>query len=337
MRLFDPSRPLHLLKGEEHGYCIHTVIKFARDTLGIRARFITLPDLRLLKDASSKSNYRLCCRVPHDIDQVNADGPTVFEHKGELWEEIDQVCLELHQRELRALDPEMLRQLSLRCFNDLRTVFLVHDKRMLGIVLQEIPLLVARGVLTPEQGDVLRNGIAETILPGSLELKNLIFACRQFPQLKNEYILKPIRSGKGDGILFGTNFDDSTWITKLETLKFPSITSGTTPYVVQRRVKQLSYDLLLHGVGKVRYPLVGTYHAAQGQFLGLGIWRFSAGDITAISNGGAWCCSVMESGEQNSVDVDVEAEAPVSKARRWSVPSFVSVCVEFFSSLLVKK
>lgn len=331
----DPSRPLHLLKGNEIGYCIHTLVKYARDNLGIRARFITPTDLRLLKDAKAKGGNRLCCRVPHDVDQDNE--PTVFEHEGELWEEIHQVSLELQQRELRALSPEMLQQLSLQCFNDLRTVFLVHDKRMLGIVLQEVPSLVARGILTPEQGDILRNGITETILPGSPELDDLMSRCRHNPQLKDEFILKAIRSGKGDGILFGTDLDQDTWTSKLDFLRNPSISSGETKYVVQRRIKQPLYDLVVDRVGKVRYPLVGTYHAVHGQLLGLGTWRFSAGNVTAVANGGAWCCSVLESGEKDVDAVEVEEHGPVSKRSKWVVPSIVSVCVAFLTSHLVRK
>ena len=53
-------------------------------------------------------------------------------------EAIHQVGLELHQRELLAIETEMLQQINIRCFNDMRTILLVHDKQMLRIVKQEL-------------------------------------------------------------------------------------------------------------------------------------------------------------------------------------------------------
>lgn len=61
---------------------------------------------------------------------------------------IHQVGLELHQRELLAVETEMLQQISFRCLNDMWTIFLAHDKRMLSIVKQELKPLIARNMLT---------------------------------------------------------------------------------------------------------------------------------------------------------------------------------------------
>jgi hypothetical protein len=69
--------------------------------------------------------------------------PSQTEKEGGIVEEIYQVRLDL--------EPEMLRQLSLLCFNDLRTVFLVHDKRLFGIVNGELEPLVAKRVIIPVQ------------------------------------------------------------------------------------------------------------------------------------------------------------------------------------------
>jgi hypothetical protein len=212
--------------------------------------------------------------------------------EGEVVEEIHRVGLELHQHELFALPPEMLRQISTRCFNDMRTVLLVHDKRMLGIVQQEAPSLVARGVLTPFQGEALIKGIADTILPGSHELNQLIQQCAGDDERRNEYLLKPIRGGKGAGIIFGDEISACEWRTILERLRDPSIGSGDTSYVVQRRVIPILYEVILNS-SQGRYPLIGTYHAVQGRLLGLGGWRSSPDRICAVSHGGSWISSVM--------------------------------------------
>ncbi|KAH6876396.1 hypothetical protein B0T10DRAFT_414530 [Thelonectria olida] len=286
--LFQPHHPLHLLKGAEKGIDIHMFVDAVWRRFGIKPRLITPADLRLLPDPDSNSGHRLCCLVknrPEDLTLI--DSPTFVTKDGEIVEEIHQVGLELHQRELVAMEPEMLRQVSLRCFNDMRTILLVHDKRMLGILKQEIPQLVARGVLTPRQADALDNGVVETILPGSRELDGLLYACSDSPQLKNQYILKPIRSGKGDGIIFGVDFKAEEWMSALACLRNAAVVPGVS-CVVQRRITPRVYDMVLKGAaGMVRYPLVGTYHVANGKLLGLGTWRASGGRVVAVSSGGS--------------------------------------------------
>ena len=261
---------------------------------GTKPRLITPADLRLLPDPQSKSGYRLCC-VAKNRDRVasSTDFPTHIAENGEVWEEVYQVGLELHQRELVALQPEMLRQISLRCFNDMRTILLVHDKRMLGIVKQELPLMVARGILKPAQADALDRGIVDTYLPGSEWLNDFIRASKASPELRHQYILKPIRSGKGDGIVFGDDVSPEEWVAALESLRSPKVVPGVT-CVVQRRIVPREYNMVLKASsGMVSYPLVGTYHVANGSLLGLGTWRASGGRIVAVSSGGSWICSVM--------------------------------------------
>ncbi|EEU35999.1 uncharacterized protein NECHADRAFT_49776 [Fusarium vanettenii 77-13-4] len=283
--LFQPQYPLHLLKGAEHGIDIHMFIDAVWRRFGIKPRLITPADLRLFPDPRSKSGYRLCCIVKNRGDFGSSTNSWIFTtNGGEIWEEIHQVGLELHQRELVALEPEMWRQLSLRCFNDMRTVLLVHDKRMLGIVKDEIPHLVARMVLTPSQAEALASGVVDTILPGSRRLHDLLELSRASPRLRHDYILKPIRSGKGDGIVFGDDVDADEWVAALEGLVSPKVVPGIT-CVVQRRIRPRLYDLALKAsVGMVRYPLVGTYHVANGKLLGLGTWRASSGRIVALDS-----------------------------------------------------
>jgi hypothetical protein len=295
--LFNPEYPLHLLKGTEKGIDIHMFIDAVEHRFGVKPRLIFPADLRLFPDSRSKSGFRLCC-VIHDRDgQVPNTWRFVASH-GEVYEEIQRVGLELHQRELLALEPEMLRQISLRCFNDMRTILLVHDKRMLGIVRQEIPQLAACGVITAAQAEVLRLGVVETLLPGSQELKGLLQVSLTYPDLRHSYILKPIRSGKGNGIIFGDDVTAPEWTSRLKALATPDDIS-TELCVVQRLITPREYELVLSASkGVVRYPLVGTYHVSNGKLLGLGTWRASGGRIVAVSSGGSWVCSVMKGGRE---------------------------------------
>ena len=146
-KLFDNSLPLHIVKGEERGIDIFMFIEFAYKRLGIKPRLITPDTLRVMADPSGKSGYKLYCLAKAD------DVDTITTESGETVEEIHQVCLELHQRELNGLDPEIKRQVSLRCFNDMRTILLAHDKRMLGLVREELESLVSRNVISPKQAE----------------------------------------------------------------------------------------------------------------------------------------------------------------------------------------
>ncbi|KAI1035213.1 hypothetical protein LB504_005808 [Fusarium proliferatum] len=291
--LFDTDYPLHLLKGAEKGIDIHMFIDAVQHRFGVEPRLVSPADLRLFPDARSKSGFRLCC-VIHDRDGQVPNTWRFVSPNGEICEEIHQVGLELHQRELLALEPEMLRQISLHCFNDMRTILLVHDKRMLGIVRQEIPKLVARGAVTAVQAEALRLGIVETLLPGSDEVKDLLRMSLTSPDLRHGYILKPIRSGKGNGIIFGDDVTAPKWTSLLQALAPPGDISAEL-CVVQRLITPREYDLVLRASnGMVRYPLVGTYHVSNGKLLGLGTWRASGGRIVAVSSGGSWICSVMK-------------------------------------------
>jgi hypothetical protein len=296
-RLFDRRYPLHLLKGAEHGIDIHMFVDMMSRRFGMKPRMICPADLRLTPNASSKSGYRLYCNIAPDNSRAGNNVELTMEN-GEIWEEIHQVGLELRQKELEAMEPEMLRQVSLRCFNDMRAIMLVHDKRMLGIVREEVPSLLARSVLSSTQAEALIAGIVPTILPGSSDLNDLIQASAASPEIRHQYLLKPIRSGKGDGIVFGDELRLAEWLSRLKDLRSSDITSGAS-CVVQKRVVNRLYDLTLGtSLGRGRYPLVGTYHATAGKLMGLGIWRTNHGRIIAISSGGSWICSVVSVGSK---------------------------------------
>lgn len=152
----------------------------------------------------------------------------------------------------------------------MRAILLTHDKRMRGIVLQELNSLVTRNILSAEQAARLEKGITHTILPGPPELEQLIDQSRSSEQLKDDYILKPIRSGKDDGIQFGDQLSHADWLAKLEELRDTQLKPGLTLYVVRHKVNQRLYDVTLGSGQSVPCHKVGTYHAVNGQFVGLG-------------------------------------------------------------------
>lgn len=295
LSLFQRDRPLHLLKGEEPGMDIHMFIDIFQRRFNLRPRLITPADLRLLPDPQKEGGYKLCCLLKQN-EPVHS---SLITDKGEAVEEIHQVGLELHQRELHAMQPEMLQQIGLRCFNDMRTILLVHDKRMLGIVKQELHNLTARQVLSWTQAQTLEKSITDTFIPGSLQLDQLLRLSTDNPEIRKEFLLKPVRGGKGAGIIFGDEYEPIEWISALRRLQSPKLVPGET-CVIQRRIVPRLYDVVLKTSGiKTQCPLVGTYHAMQGKLLGFGVWRISSKRICAISTGGSWTCTVMRDGPRD--------------------------------------
>ena len=194
----------------------------------------------------------------------------------------------------------MLREISLRCFNDLRTIFLVHDKRMLGIVLQELDSLVKQHRLfSPAQAGILRRSITPTINPGSYGMEAMFRFSQKSPHIRKDFLLKPIRGGKGVGIMFGSDMTAAEWTLQLKHLQHADLDPERAQYVVQLRIEQPRFDLLLNGTSEMQHNyLVGTYMSIHGQYLGLGFWRSSPHRISALSRGGDWICTVAAMEEQ---------------------------------------
>ena len=272
---------------------------------GIVPQIISINSLRLVRDASHPLGHRLYhVETKSEHENLGSADQMRSPKNGETLQEIHQLGLELRQHELAALDPEMLRQISLRCFNDLRTILLVHDKRMLGIVKEELEDLKQRGVINDQQTRILDRGIADSVLPGSASMKILLHDSEARLDIKNDFLLKPIRGGKGVGILFGEDLSSDQWLTLLKDLQTPQIHDDVS-YVIQRRIRPRLYDVLLKGEKIVQNPLVGTWQIVNGEYRELGGWRSSSSRVCAVSLGGAWIGSVI------SVDKDQQVQLPL--------------------------
>jgi alpha-ketoglutarate-dependent taurine dioxygenase len=285
----DFDKPLHLLKGSEAGYDIHLFKSYFQERFGLKTRFIKPSDLRLVPNKDVEHGSILYCTPEHPHFDVSRELPS------EGLEQVHQVFLELHQHELQNLGSEILKALAPICFNDLRTIFLVHDKRMLGVVLHELDsLVIEHKVVKNDEALILRRSIVPTFIPGSQEFE------REFANIldsKEEYILKPSGSGKGDGIVFGADLTPDLWLHSLENLKDAR---GEVPKcVVQRVVTQPKYNVIIPKNNSrsavFQNPYVGTFMMANGKTLGIGCWRTSQNKICAVSEGGTWMWSLTSS------------------------------------------
>lgn len=191
---------------------------------------------------------------------------------------VDYLVLELHQDELLQWSPSMLGALAVsrEYLNDLRTIFLVHDKRFLAVLgNQEI----MRDYLSAEDVLFLSAHVVPTyaIAVGTnSDVVEESLASRQ------NWVLKPNLLGKGEGVVFGKNLDLNTWRRTIEEYR-------ESDYVLQRYIPQAQYSLInvCSGVlARHSFNVVGTLLCFDDVFFGPGIYRASAGDIVNVAGGG---------------------------------------------------
>lgn len=182
--LIDKSKPVAVLikKGLKDLHCLALFSCYYPNV-----RFVDPSELRLIPSPASPSGVAI-------TDNIGI---------------IEQFILELHQEEIEALDDELLLEIGKVCWNDLRTIYLAHDKRMLGLIRKELYWLIQWGKITPAQAVILENGLIETYTPSD-KMWGWV-ADRTVPGEKDKWVLKKCLSGKGDGMIFGRDLDEKAW------------------------------------------------------------------------------------------------------------------------------
>lgn len=281
--LFDPSFPLHLMVGWGKPRMAFAITELLKKRTGVSAKVIRPSDLRLIPDDTSPTGHSLYAVCTKSDEAATS----VQNAASEITERVHQVGLYFYQDEFRYLSAEILQHIAIRCVNDIRTILLVADKRILGIVLQELDSLVNKyKLLTPEQARILRDGIVPTVLPGSPELNTLISQSRTNQALKKEYIIKPCRDAESVGILFGDELRDDEWQRLLADMQDPRVYPHQFQYIIQPIIRQPAIKMshqadLTTGDQKI----VGLYYAFNGRYKALGAWRVTDGRLSAYAKG----------------------------------------------------
>ncbi|EWC43785.1 hypothetical protein DRE_07350 [Drechslerella stenobrocha 248] len=239
--LFDNTQPIHILKGREAGFDIHYLPQ-------------ALPS-------------RVVFAEPSQIQIVSTQTGNKLVHTVEGREtEIIQVVSELHQDEILSLSEDLLWEVSIRSrINDLRTIMLVHDKRMLAIVRQELGDLVLRGVLSSSEATLLADSIPDTLLPGTPEYQRVLQG-----EAGQAWLFKPASSGKGAGIVFRKDVSEGDWRALLSTAE--------GPHALQREVRQKVFNITVpsnSSVESVSWNLVEVHQSLEDFGLALVRLKFS--------------------------------------------------------------
>lgn len=175
---------------------------------------------------------------------------------------VSQFILELHQNEITSLPREILQTLIKSCkvLNDLRTVFIVHNKSFLTLLSND---KILKDYLSPFHHKVIKThrimSLTSEHLTKDLEIYNQII------KNKDNWLIKPCRFGKGEGIVFGKNVSTNNWKDILKEC------IESNDFIIQEYVRQGMFKLTHDEDGLVSskdYFLVGSILCFNEKFLG---------------------------------------------------------------------
>jgi hypothetical protein len=231
---------------------------------------VDVSELQLQEDAQSPTGYSLWYN-PKKGENEQEDVTTKKDPQ-----RIHQCSLELFQEEIAEIDPSLLRQLATCCTNDFRTILLLHDKRILGIVLEELPNLVRRGRFTSDEAARLKGGIADTLNPGTDRMSKLYEQSRDNSTIKDGYIIKAARDAACNGIFLGRKISQEQWLDHLARASQHALLPSEDTYIVQKLVDHIWYDIVRHGVDTTeveRFHLIASGHIINSKLFVYGPWR----------------------------------------------------------------
>ncbi|KAJ3017429.1 UNVERIFIED_CONTAM: hypothetical protein HDU68_011692, partial [Siphonaria sp. JEL0065] len=251
----------------------------------LRARFDVAKPVFILHKAETAHDLEIVDRVldlkvihcvPTDL-AVSSNGSLIVNHNG-LSVTIEQVMIELTQDELLNLSEPVLdaiADLSARgkSLNDLRTIFIAHDKRLLAVLCDAHRQL-------PQLDSNVANTLSQCIVPTLLASQ----FTRPFP-FSHSTVLKPCSLGKGVGIIMEHTCKSATdFIYHVHEAAQNEETRPfvVQPYIEQPMVKAQDATGTLHN----SLRLVGTLLSLDGIFYGPGVYRASPSELVALGRGG---------------------------------------------------
>lgn len=188
-------------------------------------------------------------------------------------EAVDQFVLELERDELLAMDPALFDALAERdhYFNDLRTLLLSHDKRMLAV-------LSDPEIMADYLDDADRGLLARHLIPTYNAADPRIAA--RLRAVPSEWVLKRNSSGRGIGMLIGRECEPAAWR--------QAVTGEADDYTAQAYVPQRRLPVpILQGdaLAEQEMNVVAILPGFDGELLGPGFFRASIDSIINVHGG----------------------------------------------------
>jgi hypothetical protein len=196
------------------------------------------------------------------------------------------VVLELHQRELLGEVPAGLQaQLATHpgVLNDLRTIFIGHDKRLLALLSTD---RVLEDYLEPNDVARLRRHVIPTWVKGAAPDK-----VREALAHPAGWLAKPPRSGKGQGIVVSSRMSPDQWRHTLQ--KLPD------DYVLQPYIEQRLFSIAMIRDGdlvKIPMRVIGALPTLDEHAFGPGMYRAAPDEIVNVARGGIMLAPALPGG-----------------------------------------
>lgn len=181
---------------------------------------------------------------------------------------LNQFILELHQDEILNIPENILNSMVKSCklLNDLRTIFLIHDKKFLHLLSRDDILFDYMNI---NNHKIIRKHRINTYLSNQI-----LNDYSEIENNKDRWLLKPAFLGKCKGIILGKNINQEKWTHKMKNLK--------QNFVIQQYIKQKVFSLK----DLKNYHLVGTLLCFNDMFYCPGIFRASKKDLISLSQVG---------------------------------------------------
>jgi hypothetical protein len=196
------------------------------------------------------------------------------------------VVLELHQRELLGEVPAGLQaQLAAHpgVLNDLRTILIAHDKRLLALLSTD---RVLEDYMEPSDVARLRRHIIPTWVKGAAPEK-----VREALAHPAGWLAKPPRSGKGQGIVVSSRMSPDQWRHTLQ--KLPD------DYVLQPYIEQRLFPIaMIRDSDLVKIPMrvIGILPTLDEHAFGPGLFRAAPDEIVNVARGGILLAPALPGG-----------------------------------------
>ena len=214
---------------------------------------------------------------PSDLKFDQALNKTYCLNKMDKKVYIDQFIIELHQDEILDIPFEILQCLVNSCtiLNDLRTIFIVHNKRFLSLLSDDTFL---EEYLSNVHRSYLKQHRILSILPEKLQSDVDLY--NKILKQKEDWLIKPSLFGKGEGIVFGKNVNEKEWIRLID-----NCILNSNKFLIQEYIKQEKFSVY-HEEILNEYNLAGTLLCFDTRFLSPGIFRASNKDLISLNQGG---------------------------------------------------
>lgn len=187
----------------------------------------------------------------------------IFDNRSKQKIYVDQFILELFQWEITSIPFEIVSYLVNSCtiLNDMRTIFIVHNKSFLTLLSDDALL---SDYLTPHHHAIIRKHRNFSIRPECI--KDSPYH-RSIVEEKADWLIKPCLYGKGEGIVFGKDVSQSHWLQIIDNC------IATRGFIFQKYLKQERFDLLHQSKDEVEWTiknnyLVGCILCYNNEFLG---------------------------------------------------------------------